>query len=179
MTNEVPTIYNDAADIDRLNDILDKITSKRFSDAAVAAQAIRAALDMAGITFPRLPVEAAPATTADGHAAQLGLTDRSTPRVKNPPREGEWTWKIKDADGPDDDADDDLHLYVVMNVADEDGFEGLIEVYAQVLTSDELEVIQNMDDVTDKDYEDLVGDIAGETDYLEKQRHISRSIGDS
>ncbi len=179
MTNEVPTLYNDAADIGRLNGLLDQITSKRFSDPAVAAQAIRAALDLHGITLPRMPVEGSPPTTADGHAAQLGVVDRANPDMYKAPREGEWSWKIKDANGPDGDSDDDLHLYIVMNVADENGFEGLIEVYAQVLDSEELEEVENMDDVTDKDYEALVGDIAGETDYLEKQRHISRSMGDS
>ncbi len=179
MSNELPTIYSEGLGVDRVNHILDQITAKRFISAPVAAQAIRAAMDLVGITLPILEVEGGAggyfgATTADGPSIMVGVSSMSNPTMYQPPSEGEWFFHIVDNDGPDNDYDDHLNLYIVMNLDDEN----LIECYAQILTDDEVDLVLNMDDITNKDYPDLVGDVSGETDYLEKIRHIGTVKGE-
>lgn len=169
MTNEVPTIHSEGHGVERVNELLDKLTSKRFVTSELAVRTIRAALDLTGITLPHLEVEGTTgSTTMDGHAAQLGVTSKTDPDMTAPPTEGEWFFKIKDSDGPDGDFDDDLYLYIVLN-RDEEGY---IECYAQILLEDELDEVGNMDNISVKDYTDLVGDVSGEDTWLKSQRHI-------
>jgi hypothetical protein len=179
LTNNDPTIYSEGLTVERINDLLDKLTAKRFANASVAAQTIRAALDLAGITLPVLEVEGGTGgyfgpTSADGPAILAGISSMTNPTMYQPPSEGEWLFKIKDSDGPDDDFDDTLNLYIVMNIDDEN----LIECYAQILTDDEVPIIANMDNITDKEYAELVGDRAGETDYDKQIRHTIQVRGD-
>jgi hypothetical protein len=141
----------------------------------MAVGVIRAALDLAGITLPKLEVEGGPDSNSveDGKFILHGV--QKDPEMYAPPTEGEWLWKIKDADGPDGDYDDNLHLYIVINRDDEN----LIECYAQILQGDdEVSMITNMDDITDKEYQELVGNVAGETPYIAQQRHVGNSDRD-
>jgi len=178
--NSSPTIYSEGMTVERINEILDRITAKRFISAPVAVQAIRAAMDLAGITLPVLEVEGGVggnfgATVADGPSILRGTSSMSNPTAYQPPSEGEWVFKIQDADGPDYDFDDYLNLYIVMDLDDQN----LIECYAQILTDDELDSVLNMDsDPAAKDYPELTGDVAGETDYIKRIRHIGTLKGD-
>jgi hypothetical protein len=185
IANQEPTIYNDGMTVERLNALLDTITIKRFLSAALAAQTIRAALDLHGITLPILEVEGGQGgyygpTSADSKFILHGVHSGTNPEMYAPPTEGEWTFKIVDADGPDGDFDDNLTLYIVMD-QDEDN---LIECYAQVVDDAELDDLINMDDkLTDFDYQTQVGgsiddqdrpdsDRSGESKYQKQIRHV-------
>ena len=182
MSNEVPTIWSEGLTVPRLNALLDLLTAKKFVSAALAAQTIRAALNLHGIILPILEVEGGvnghyTATVADGPDILRGGS-MSAPEGHAPQTEGEWLFKIKDADGPDNDFDDYLSLYIVMDL-DEHNF---IECYANILTDGELDSIAAMDDMTDDDFQKAVsgtfdgdihaGDINGESEYQKRIRHI-------
>lgn len=176
--NEVPTIHSEGITAERLNSLLDKITEKPFTNAALAIQAIRAALDLHGITLPVLEVEKGGTTTADGHSIQVGTSSMQNPDMYAPPVEGEWLYKIVDADGPDDDFDDYLYLYIVMDLLHDKDLGNMIDCFAQIISSEDIETIANM---KDDDYQDEVGagnsadhigDRAGESIYQKQVRHI-------
>jgi hypothetical protein len=172
-TNDQPTIWSEGDEVERTNYLLDMVTRKRFTCAAVAAQVVRATLLLAGITLPILDVEQpymgnAGGSTEDGKFILHGVETGTNPTMYAPPAEGEYAYKIKNSDGPDDDYDDHLYLYIVMNLDPEN----LTECYAQILTQDEISDVMNMDNVTDKDYQELVGALSGETDWQKQQRHI-------
>jgi hypothetical protein len=184
IVNQEPTIHSEGLTVERLNALLDTLTIKRFLSAALAAQTIRAALDLHGITLPILEVEGGSGgyfgpTSADGKSILAGVHSGTDPKMFQPATEGEWTFKIVDADGPDDDFDDHLSLYIVMD-QDEDN---LIEAYAQVVDDEDLDDLMNMDDrMTDFDYQTQVGgsidnqerpdsDRAGESEYQKQVRH--------
>jgi hypothetical protein len=173
-----PIIYSNGDQVDRVNDLLDQLTAKRFACAAVCAQILRTSLELAGIQLPLLEVEipyegSGGGSVADGKFILHGVETGSDPAMYAPPTEGEWLFKIVDSDGPDDDYDDYLHLYIVMDLDEQN----LIECYAQILSDDEVGDVMNMDNVSAKDYEELVGDVAGETDWLKQQRHIGTFKG--
>lgn len=180
-SSEQPEIYDCVTDIDRLNAILDKLTAKRFANAGLVIKAVRAALDLHGMTLPHLDVEGEQGPTAqDGPYIQANIaTAAGNPLDMNSPRgstpvEAEYLFKIIDADGPDNQAkggndkdnDDDLYLYIVIDLDEEN----LIDAYAQVVHEDEV------DDLTDYNlgarlFPELVGDISGETKYEKQVRH--------
>ena len=184
IVNQEPTIYSGGLTVERLNALLDTLTIKRFLSAALAAQTIRAALDIHGITLPILEVEGGEggnfgSSTADGKSILAGVSAMNNPNMYAPPTEGEWNFKIVDANH-DDDADDNLSLYIVMD-QDEDN---LIDCYAQIVDGEELEDLMNMDDkMTDFDFQTQVGgsiddqdrpdtDASGESEWQKQQRHI-------
>ena len=183
MSNETPTIWSEGLTVERLNALLDTITIRRFLSAALAAQTIRACLDLHGITLPILEVEGGVAgyygtSTADGPYIQHGVSSMKNPDMFKPPAEGEWLFKITDADGPDDDFDDHLYLYIIMNPDEYN----LIECYAQVVTEEELDDVLDSD-MSDFDYQRAMGGTvdanadrdanrAGESDWQRQQRHI-------
>jgi hypothetical protein len=184
MTNEVPTIHSEGLTVERLNALLDTITIKPFLSASLAAQTIRAALDLHSITLPILEVEGGSggyfgSTVADGPAILTGVSSMKSPDMYAPPTEGEWLFKIEDSDGPDDDFDDHLSLYIIMDQNDKN----LIDCYAQIVTDDEVDDLANMEDnMTDMDYQREVGgsvlinprvsDRSGESEYQKQQRHV-------
>jgi hypothetical protein len=167
MSNEKPTVYNEGFGVDRLNALLDQLTSKRFFTAALAIQTIRAALDLHGITLPVVPAE---------HPDQRKVNWNGS-RGNWEGEEYEYLWHLDNNDTPNSDQgdrDNKLNLYIVIN-KDEDG---VYDVYAQILYDDEVETITSMDNLTDKDYEELVGDEAGETAWLKNTRNIGTFKGD-
>ena len=183
-TLQKPTIYNEGITVERLNSLLNQITSRPFQTAALAAQTIRAALDLNGITLPMLEVEGGNGrTSADGPSIINHLATMSNPTKNEPPSEGEWLFKITDADGPDDDFDDHLHLYIVMDLINEDPDIGnVIDCFAQVLSTEDLDALGEFDDPTDPEYQAQKGgsfntsthdgDRSGESDYQKQIRHI-------
>jgi hypothetical protein len=182
--NEVPTIHSEGITVERLNSLLDTLTIKKFLSAALAAQTIRAALNLHGIILPILEVEGGSGgnfgpTVADGPSIIHGVHSGTDPKMHEPQTEGEWTFKIVDADGPDNDFDDHLNLYIVMD-QDENN---LIECYAQIVTDADLDDLVNMDDsLTDLDFQrevggsidgaEVEGDRSGESLWQKQQRHI-------
>jgi|GEM_PF-3605409 len=178
MTNETPTIYNEGYTVERLNSLMDEVTSKRFLSAALAAQTIRACLDLHSISLPHLEVEGGSGTTtADGPFILQGVQSMDNPNMYAPPTEGEWLFKIQDSDGPDNDFDDTLWLYIVMDM-DEDN---LVDCFAQVITDKDLDDISKYTDMTDDEYQDQKGrldyiphegDRSGESEYQKDIRHI-------
>lgn len=183
MSNETPTVWSEGITVERLNSLLDQVTSKPISNASLAAQIIRAALQLHGFTLPVLEVEGGQGgyygrTSADGPAILAGISAMTDPAMYAPPAEGEWIFKITDADGPDNDFDDDLYLYIVMDMVDMGKKLGLaVDAYAQVLSGEDLDIL------SDDDYQEAVGggneaehegDRAGESDYQKKIRHTDQ-----
>jgi hypothetical protein len=168
IVNSEPTTYDDASDIGRLNDLLDKLTDKRFSTQTLVVACVRAALDLHGITLPILDVELGGSSVLDGKSIMMNVTTANDPEENKPPEEGEWIWKIRDSDGDkfDNDWDDDIYFYLVID-KDEDG---LYSAYAQLISPEELRDLHD-DGLAAKVYPELVGDLAGETEWNKLIRH--------
>jgi hypothetical protein len=181
--NKEPTIWSEGLTVERLNALLDTVTIKKFLSASLAAQTIRACLDLHGITLPILEVEGGSGgyygpSNSDGHAILIGTSSMSNPDMYAPPTEGEWLFKIVDSDGPDDDFDDHLSLYIVMDKDDDN----LIECYAQIVNDDEVDALADMDNMTDFDFQravggsidnkEVAGDRSGESIWQRQQRHL-------
>ena len=171
-----PTIWNDGADIDRLNDMLDNVTSKPFINPQLAVTGIRAALDMNGITLPELEIEKHIPGPDVGTSRAILSTGT---KIENVYPDVEYLFKITDADEnvdkddgvtPDEDWDNHLYLYIVVDRNDETGF---FEAYAQVVTSSEVDELINMDiPEIEHEYPEMFGDVSGESDYLKQTRHV-------
>ncbi len=170
-TNQEPTVWDDDSDVTKLNHILDKMCAKKFSCPLVAIQCFRAALDFFGLTLPELEIEESGDTSPqDGPSIQSGIT-RPDPVAAGISHFNDYPYetlfKITDADGPDEDWDDDLYLYIAI-----DKVEPYYECYAQVINKNELDDINNAtEEMADKDYPEVVGDESGETQYLKQTRH--------
>jgi hypothetical protein len=166
-----PVFYDETTDVGRLNQLFDELTEKRFISVNVFVGAVRAALDLHGITLPHLDVEGADgydsagATVEDGKFVQAGITDGANVNMYAPPVDGEWIFNIKN--GSDETADSDVYLYMI---ADRDD-EGVFECYVQLVNGDEVDDLTGTENL-DNDYPELVGDIAGETEWLAQQRHV-------
>jgi hypothetical protein len=185
--NEVPTIHSEGLTVERLNSLLDKLTSKPYASAALATQSVRAALDLHGITLPPLEVEGGSggnygSSVADGPSILHGVHGGTDPKMYSPPAEGEWLFKVKDSDGPDDDFDDHLYLYVVMDHIIMPEIGNAVDCYAQIISDEDVEDIAAM---KDDDYQDAVGagnsaehegDRSGESEYQKQVRHIGGLI---
>jgi hypothetical protein len=183
MSNETPTVYNEGVGVERLNALLDELTLKPFSTAALAAQTIRAALDLYGITLPILEVEGGSGgyfgtTVADGPAILAGITSMANTNMYAPPIDGEWAFKIADSDGPDDDFDDSLYLYIIM---DHDDDQNTTDCYATIVDKDDLSYITSDDAYQDQKGRHLVtpelDGRSGETPYLKTQRRVGTDTG--
>jgi hypothetical protein len=144
-----PTFHDEAADIGRLNIMLDELTERRFASAAVFAGTIRQALELFSITLPLLPIEGTNPPSTDAEDSQV-------------PDDGEYVFQIGDEAG---DTDNDVYLYIVCD-KDEDGF---YTGYAQVVNGDDLADMTD-DDMLDREFPELVGDADGETPYIQQVR---------
>lgn len=165
-----PTIYNEHPDIERLNGLLDQVTSKPFLDPTLAIRTVRAALDLYGITLPIIDeVEQKIAGPQVANTA-IDSTGNSPVEVSEPTDGGvELLYNIEDADGPDGDADDGWYLYLCIERDVETGF---WEAYAQVVQEDDAEALINMDpEELQRSFPDLIGDVSGETEYEKQIRH--------
>lgn len=166
--------YNDQPDVDKLNELLDQMMARPFTSSFIAVQSLRAALDLFGIKLPVLPIEQAiqgPSTIA---ALTMLHAGKSMP-VPNP--ECEYAYKIVNAsiDPGSKDEIDDLYLYFVVDLNDENGH---YEAYAQIVTKEELDKLLSMD-IPDMEHEypDQVGDDNGETTWDQRIRHTGTHSG--
>jgi len=168
--------HDETTDVARLNTLLDDLTEKRFITVNVFVAAVRGALDLHGITLPMLDVEGFPATgpgptAMDGKFVQAGVTDGANVNMYAPPVDGEFIFNVKcshDVDGPSD-----IYLYMIAE-REEDG---VFACYAQLVNGDELEELVSSDPL-DKEFPELVGDLAGETEWLAQQRHLNGGARD-
>jgi len=147
-TETDPVFYDEAADIGRLNIMLDELTERRFASPIVFAGTIRQALELFSITLPILPIEGTDPPSVDG--------------VDPIPNDGEYVFQLADAQG---DTNNDVYLYVVCD-KDDDGF---YTGYAQVVNGDDLSELMDQD-LLDREFPELVGDDNGETDYIKQVR---------
>lgn len=173
--NKAPTIVNDAADIHRLNTLLDQITARPYLSPTIAVQAIRGALDIHGLKLPHIDIE----SQAIGPNQQDALSYLSTgKRADRETSDTEYLFKIVDADRDEDlkhgvafDWDDRLYLYIVMDRHEDIG---VWEVFAQICDVDEVDDLLHADipDALLDQPEDLHGkDVNGESPYLRQIRH--------
>lgn len=174
-----PTIWDEHSDIGRLNAMLDNVTAKKFLNPSLFVATVRVILNFNGITLPHLEIEGDTGPDVrDGFAIQSApdVVSATNPTTTAPPSEAEYLFKITDADGPDDDWDDQLYLYMIVERDDEIG---VWEAYAQVVDKEELDVLSNLEDyVSDKEYPDMDDtDISGETPYLRQVRHTRDDDG--
>ncbi len=142
--------YDEATDVYRLNQLLDDLTDKRFISVNVFIDAVRAAMGLHGITLPMLDPEHADKTGSDMYA---------------PMTDGLWIFNVLNS--ADLNAESDVYLYMI---ADQDD-DGVWECYAQLVNGKELEELLSTDPL-DYEFPELVGDVAGETEWLAQQRHI-------
>jgi hypothetical protein len=170
-----PTIVNDAADVSRLNTLLDQILEKPFLSPTVAINAIRAAMDLTGIVLPKLDCEIEIEGPNTPEALSMLMAGKRLPTA---PLDVEYLFKILDADhdadvkaGVENDWDNHLYLYIVLNRNDEIG---VYEAYAQIVDADDVDALIWADipkELADL-YVDLGGaDINGETPYGRMVRH--------
>jgi len=160
-------LYSDNVHVERLNEMLDRVTEKRFLNSQIAITAIRMCLQIYGITLPLLECEGQSGQTSqDGQEIQKNIGTLTKPPALE--QTGEFIFKIVDADGREDgDSDDDLYIYIVLDTdKDDPELADLIECYAQVLDKDDLDAISDTDVLADKDFDPPVGDRAGETEWL-------------
>ena len=159
-------LFNDASDIGRLNDLLDKLTEKRFTSASLASSTVRAALDLYGIRLPILDIDGYSRDTMfEGRAVQLGATTANC-EISAPPVEGEYLFNISGKEADDEiDEDNDIYLYFVVSLDD-----FLYDAYAQIVTKEEADSVMGHE-FDEKDFPEVVGDIAGETTWDKMQRH--------
>lgn len=168
ITNAQPTSYDDVEDLKRFNMLLDAITAKRFLSPTIFAQAVRGACDLHGIVLPLLDIEGGNgATVEDGKFILARVSDPTNPDMYAPPFECEHIFNVLSHDGEVA----DLHLYIVCD-RDE---KGLYDCYAQVVDHDDLQDLLNVDE---KDFPELVGGISGETEYLQQTRHSRGDVVD-
>lgn len=165
--------HDETTDVARLNKLLDELTEKRFIGVNVFVAAVRGALDLHGMTLPMLDVEGAGpgATVMDGKFVQAGVTDGANVNMYAPPVDGTFIFNIKDA--RDVEADSDVYLYMIAEREDD----GVFACYAQLVNSEELEELLSTDPL-DHEFPELVGDIAGETEWLKQQRHLNGGARD-
>jgi hypothetical protein len=175
--NDEAIFHDETTDVFRLNQLLDDLTEKRFITVNVFVAAVRGALDLHGITLPMLDVEGAHgydktgASVEDGKFVQAGITDGSNVDMYAPPVDGEFIFNVKDIH--DTDGPSDIYLYMLAE-REEDG---VYACYAQLVNGDELEELMSSDPLDDE-FPELVGDIAGETDWLKQQRHLNGGARD-
>lgn len=175
--NYDPTIVNDSADVDRLNNLLDQLLEKPFLSPTVAINAIRAALDLHGILLPKLDVEVEVEGPNSLDALSILMSGKRLPTKS---LDCEYLFKILDADHDDDikagkvgreDWDNYLYLYIVLDRNEE---LGVYEAFAQVVDADDVSALIDEDvpqDLADL-YPDLMGmDAKGETSYEKQIRH--------
>lgn len=159
--NYAPTEVNSEADIFRLNTLLDQITEKPFLSPMVAINAVRAALDFGGFLLPKLDVEVDIEGPKEIEVLSYMLSGH---RLPAPALDCEYQYKIENTD---------LYFYFVMDRTDE----GVYEVYAQIVTDDELDALTTDDvpqDLVDENPDLMDMDASGETAYLKQQRHTSK-----
>lgn len=158
-------MIDEATDVDRLNELLDAITAKRFISPVIFVQAVRSACALHGIALPLLDIEGTNGPTVeDGKFVLARISSPQALDMYAAPTEGEYIFHCEDGNGNIT----DTYLYMVVDRDDE----GLYDAYAQLVSEDELHDVLNVDE---KDYPELVGDISGETKYLAQTR---RSRGD-
>jgi hypothetical protein len=161
--------HDETTDIYRLNQLLDDLTEKRFVSPVVFVAAVRGACDLHGITLPHLEIEGVDGVTVeDGKFIQAGIECPINPEMYAPPSDGEFIFNVKDQH--DMDSESDVYLYMI---ADRDD-DGVWECYAQLVNGGELEELLSTDPLDDE-FPELVGDIAGETEWLKQQRHLGTS----
>lgn len=175
--NYDPTIVNDSADVDRLNNLLDQLLEKPFLSPFVAVNAIRAALDLHGILLPKLDVEIEVEGPNNLDALSYLMTGK---RLPTPALNCEYLFKILDYDHDEDvkvgkvgreDWDNYLYLYIVLDRNDEIG---VYEAFAQIVDEDDVSALIDEDIPADLAalYPDLMGtDVNGETPSMKQVRH--------
>jgi len=182
-----PVLYNDIANIEHCNEILDKLSEKPYLTIKLAVAAIRLALNYVGINLPHLDVE----KEVEGPHMLAALTMLSTGKRPNltPGEDCEYLMKIVDSDKNQDvnekepEKDDwDNHLYFYMCISQtDDGSNNIFwDTYAQVIDESEIDTILGMDKPSvEKEFPDNfdTSDSSGETRYLKKQRHTSIDVG--
>lgn len=174
--NYDPVIYNDLADIERLNDLLDQVTERPFLSPQVAVNAVRAALEQAGILLPKLDVERLIEGPNTLEAASYLATGQRIPASSY---DCEYLMHLTDSDHIEDlkheldeDWDDRLYFYFVM---DRNEKLGIYEVYAQILDEEDVNEVVLADIPAAMASADLDlpddEDVSGEDPYLRQVRH--------
>jgi len=174
MIYDKPIIFNDFADVKALNELFDQVTRKPFLSPMVAINTIRAALDLFGITLPKLDVETQIEGPNTMDALQILMSGK---RLETPPLDCEYLFKIVDNNekedkehGVGDDWDNHLYLYIVLDRLEHDG---VYEAYAQVVDEEEVSDLLDQDipaEIAALDPE-WSGDVNGEDNYLKTIRH--------
>ena len=169
-----PMIYNDQPDIAKLNELLEDILAKPFTSSFVAVQAIRAALDLFGITLPKTDIE----QDIEGPKSLDALSMLHA--GKRPPpadTDCEYAFKITPAHvKPDEDGEvEGLYLYMVINLDDDTGH---YDAYATVVDDADLNKLINIDvPAVDHENPDQEGDDSGETKWNQRIRHTGTTGG--
>jgi len=174
--NYDPVIYNDAADIERLNELLDQVTERPFLSPQVAINAVRASLEMAGILLPKLDVERLIEGPSTLEAASYLAAGKQIPA---PSYDCEYLMHLTDSDhledikaGDPEDWDNRLYFYFVLDRHDD---LGVYECYAQILDEDDVDEVVLADIPAELAALNLAlpddEDVTGETPFLRTVRH--------
>lgn len=170
-----PMIFNDQPDVAKLNELLEDILAKPFQSSFVAVQAIRAALDLFGITLPKLEIE----QDAEKPSSIAALTMlHAGKRIPPADTDCEYAFKINPLAIDQDDGEvDGWYLYMVINREPEHN--NHYDAYATIVDSKDLDKLINID-IPEIEHEnpEQIGDDSGESDQNRLSRHSSSNAGD-
>lgn len=157
-----PMMYNDHPDIDKLNRLLEDALARPFQSSFVAVQTIRAALDLFGITLPRVEIEQdieKPSSIAALRMLHAGK------RIPPADTDCEYAFKLTSVHG-----EEGLYLYMVIDL---DREKAHYDAYATVVDDEDLTKLINIDipDVKHEYPDD--GKDSGTPNWDERIRHTN------
>lgn len=178
--NNTPTSHNSLIKVDQLNAWLDDITAKPYVAPILGVQAVRAVLEANGIILPLLDIDGADLNTSE--AGMLGYTENGAPAPITA-QEGEYVYKIEhekvaglghDPSQPATVVETEgRYFYLVITKSDN----GLYDVWAQVVTSDELDALDEEGD--DSEFDEVADSVNGPSEFLKRTRRSNDDSGNT
>lgn len=188
---QVDTLLNNPQVV-RVNELLDQLTGKMFSNQQVFVDAIRAVLHFNGLNLPHLECEqeiAGPGNAGPDGDLMKGPGHKNS--MQNVPHNDqandfEYVFEIKYGSIQkhtiaDIEGQPSLFVYMVccrVAIPDQGPGFGLWEAYAQLVDEDALNELLDLDIPSlPRTFPALAGNIAGETDYTRQVRHSQGNFG--